>query len=785
MHPSKSSLLALAAGWLVLLSAITSRAADDFAVPLIKPGGEPSREPFDRITCTQAFKGEVIEVKPIQEFPNRRVPDTHKPGEKLKVQELDSDEPYEILWVSIEKLELYEQMILDEANRLVVADKLDEAFDYFSFLLKEYPNTENLPQSHQAYLYQCLVSAVKANHYDEALGIAEELYAQNSNFKPTDSSPPLMDRIGFLAEKIISAYIAKEDFRSAKTLLRRLETKYNAGEEPFVKNLRGKLSEVAARHRDESKAHLAAGRFVEAYDSCARMIDIWPYVEGGNELAAEIASRYPLVMVGVSQPALEHDPRSLTNPAARRTGRLMERRLMEFTGRGPEGGKYSCSLGTVKRSDDGLRLTFSIGGPALAASSAPLTGYDVARHLLDLADPASPFYQPPWARLVNTVQVRGVNRAEASLRMPHILPEAFLQTSYLRDANLGKPGIKGSGPYYLLSRKGEITRFSKNDDYPLARPGQPAEVMERFYSDPQRALLALQRGEVDVLDQVFPADIPTLASDEISIGRYNVPTTHFLTVQRKHPYLQNADFRRALVYGSHREAILHKGLMKDAKLPGFRTLSGPFPAPVDASDALCYGYDESIESRPYDPKLAMILKIMATQTIKSQHEKLSQKAPELTPLVLGHPNDEVSRLASKHLGRQWEAIGIKSKLIEFPPGVFTDEKGECDLIYIQAATWEPAVDASRLFATWGLNPANNTYISLALRDVENAKDWQEARNALLRLHRLVHDDVTIIPLYQTFDYYAYRKSVQGLVGGQVTLYQNVEQWKAAARFAVK
>jgi len=784
MHPTKSSLLALAAAWLALLSAGTALAADDLGGRLIKPGGVPSREPFDRITCTEAFEGEVIEVMPIP-FTDRAKLPARKPGDKLPVRRFDVEEAEEIQWVRIEKLELWEQMVLEEANQLVATDKLDDAFDYFTYLLREYPKTPNLPESHQGYLYQCLVSAVKAMHYDEALGIAEELYAQNPKFKPTESSPPLMDRLGFLTEKIAGAYIAQEDFRSAKTLLRRMETSYNAGDEPFVKNLRGKLSEVAARHRDESRAHLAAGKFVEAYDACARMVDIWPFVEGGNELAAEIARRYPLVMVGVSQPALEHDPRSLDNPSARRTGRLMERRLMEFTGRGPEGGKYTCSLGTEKRSDDGLRVTFTVGGPVLASARAPLSGYDVARHLLDLADPASPFYQPPWARLVEKVQVKGVNRVEASLRMPHILPEAFLQTSYLRDANLGQPGVRGSGPYFVLSRTDEITRYSKNDDYPQGRPGQPSEVMERFYKDPQRAILALQRGEVDVLDQVFPADIPTLASDEIKVGRYNVPTTHMLTVARKNPYLQVAEFRRALVYGSHRESILHKGLLKDAKLPGFRVVSGPFPAPVDASDALCYGYDDSISPRPYDPTLAAILKVMATNSVKAKYEKLMQKVPELTPLVLGHPSDEVSRLACKALGRQWDKIGIQSKLVEFPPGVFTDQKGECDLVYVQAATWEPAVDASRLFASWGLNPANNTYISLALRDLENAKDWQDAQIALLRLHRLVHDDVTVIPLYQTFDYYAYRTSVQELVGGQVTLYQDVEKWQVAARFAAK
>ena len=64
-------------------------------------------------------------------------------------------------------------------------------------------------------------------------------------------------------------------------------------------------------------------------------------------------------------------------------------------------------------------------------------------------------------------------------------------------------------------------------------------------------------------------------------------------------------------------------------------------------------------------------------------------------------------------------------------------------------------------------------------------DWLEARSALLRLHRLVFNDVTVIPLYQTFDYYASRKTMNGLTSGQATLYQTVENWKASARFSIK
>src|SRR5580765_6238667 len=91
------------------------------------------REPFDRITCTQAFDGDVIEVLPIP-FPKRRVPKVHKPGDKLPVQEVNGEKPQEIAWVAIEKIDLFEQMVLTEANNLVTAGKLDEAFDFFAFL---------------------------------------------------------------------------------------------------------------------------------------------------------------------------------------------------------------------------------------------------------------------------------------------------------------------------------------------------------------------------------------------------------------------------------------------------------------------------------------------------------------------------------------------------------------------------------------------------------------------------------------------------------------------------
>lgn len=748
------------------------------------------RDPFDKITLNKQNNDEEIETKLIG-FPGRLVPENPKPSEKVKVKLYDDDTDYEVEWFNIARIDLYEQMVLAEANKLVEDKKLDEAFDYFVKLVALYPKTPGLKQSHERYLYRCVGDAFRRGKHDEALAVVEELYALNGNYKETEASPPVLSVLGQVADKVIGTYVEKQDYNSAKTLLRRLETKYSAGQEPFAKKWRASLSQIATGHRDVSRAHLAAGRFIEAYDACAQMMSVWPQVEGGPELAAEIAQRYPLVIVGVSQPAVAPDPRSLNNPAARRTGRLVQRRLMEFAGMGPEGGKYSCSLGTVTRSDDGLKLSFTIK-PENPIGSVPLTGYDVSRHLLQLADPADAAYQPAWARLVTGVKVRNVELVDASLRLPHVLPEAFLQTSYFHGADSGQLGAKGSGPYFVFSRTADVTRFTKNDAYPQALAGQPAEVMERFFTDrkgepdPQRALLALQRGEIDVLDQVFPGDVPALStSSEVVVSRYSVPTTHFLTIGRKHPYLTNRTFRRALVYGCDREAILRQGLMRGGDLPGYRVVSAPFPAPVDSNDSLCYGYDELIPARPYDPKLALILRILSQREVKAVYENRMEPLPPLTPLVLGHPKDEISRIVCRALARQWKVIGIETTDVEFPLGVFADEKQECDLVYIHGAAWEPVVDAARIFGTGGLNPAENTFVNLVLRRIESAQDWGEARLALKDLHRIVNEEVTVLPLFQTFDYYAYRRSVKGLTAGQVSLYQNVENWQVAPRLAIE
>jgi tetratricopeptide (TPR) repeat protein len=736
-------------------------------------------EAFDRITLDAKNDNAVIRVRPIP-FPNRQVPAKPKPSDKLKVRLLEDGKEYELAWFNIAKLELFEQVVLSEAQALTTAGKLDEAFDYFAFLLDRYPKTPGFEEARQQYLYLGAGQAFRQKQFDEALALLEELHSQNPEFRSSASGPTVLQIVGSTADNLIGGYIAKDDYRSARNLLERLIKTYRAANEPFAQKWTTQLQELATVEKNRAETLLEQSKFVEAYDATARMKQIWPNVTGGQELLAEMAQRYPMFSVGVTHSARSFDARSMVDPAARRTGRLLQRQLSEFAEMGPEGGKYTSPFGEIVHSDDGT--SFSLEMNPSETEQTGLSAFEVARRLLQLADKNEPDYQPAWTRLVSAVQVKQAQVVQIDLRTPHVLPEALLQVPVMRAPAKSKEADP-FGPFHLMASAG-TSRFVRNDRSPFLAAGQPAEIVERVYDDPQRQLLALKRGEIDVIDQVFPGDLSTVRLDsQLAAVQYTAPTSHFLLINRNFPYLANRTFRRALLYATDRQAILYQGLMKGQDLPGWRVVSGPFPAAPNLGDNLAYGYDEEVIPRPYDPRLALVLKALAQRELKIVAEKTKEQPPAWRPLVLGHPADELSRIACRALVKQWKIVGIEVKLQEFPAGAYLDPQQRCDLTYVQAATWEPIVDASRLFGAEGLTPTDNAFIRLAIKQIEGSTNWQQVRQRMKQLHQLVHEDVAVLPLWQTYDYYAFRRGIPALESGRVSLYQNVQEWRADTKLA--
>jgi ABC-type transport system substrate-binding protein len=212
-----------------------------------------------------------------------------------------------------------------------------------------------------------------------------------------------------------------------------------------------------------------------------------------------------------------------------------------------------------------------------------------------------------------------------------------------------------------------------------------AELVEKTFDDPKRALLALKRGELEVVDWVFPGDLPELQEmPDVVTAAYGLPTIHLLMPSKSHPYIANRNFRRALMFATNREQILTEGVLQGNAPAGSRLLSAPFLAPSSEADPKSYGYDADIPPRPWDPRLAFALRLLTENELRAEANRNMKQPPALEPIVLGHPADEVSRIACRALSQQWTAVGIPSKLKEFPPGVMADEKGECHLVYQQA-----------------------------------------------------------------------------------------------------
>jgi ABC-type transport system substrate-binding protein len=363
-----------------------------------------------------------------------------------------------------------------------------------------------------------------------------------------------------------------------------------------------------------------------------------------------------------------------------------------------------------------------------------------------------------------------VSEVQVDLRRPHVLPQALLQTR-LRSGD-------AAAPLYTVAATSETeSRFE-----PAAR-GERAEqlrpvIVERYFHEPRKAIDALRKGKVDVLERVLPNDaLRMMDDDSLSVGAYAFPSVHVLVPNLNNPFLANRTFRRALAYGINREVILHQGLLNGQDLEGCRVLSAPIPAGISENDPAAYAYNDRITPRPYDPVMAAILMRLAEQQLTVAANQREETAPELGELVLAHSSGELPVFVCKQIQMQLEALEVKCSLRQLPAGQTRDPDEKYDLLFLELAMPEPLVDARRLFGPAGFLPTTNPYVNLALRQVDQAGNWKETSERLHELHQRLHDEVAVVPLWQMIDHFVYHKGLRGLQDHPVDFYQSVDQWR--------
>jgi len=737
------------------------------------PGSLMDEAPFDIVTLKPEASGRSVKVAPI-EFADRRIPTNVKETDKLQVTILlFPTRRYEVAWKDIGKIWLYEQMILNRAKKLVDEKNFGEAFEHLNFLFVNYPQTPGLQIMRQEFLFKSAEEMSGQNRLAHTMAVLEELQRSFPNFQRDKVRGLITDVSG----KLIESYFEKKDLSAARAMINRLAKDYKDDPLPVVEQWKGKFLELANEYKTKAIEYRENKEYLAARREATKMLDIEPEIEGGKELLRDLLKEYPIVRVGVFQTADKPDTAAIANWPAFRSGQLISRPLFEFRSTGPEGGQYRFSLGSFQQSDDRLELDMTIQNPGQVGIPNSL---DLSQSFLRRATIGKPEYVPGWAAIFDSISVAGPERLKMRFRRPHVLPQAFLQWPI---EAIGEGNLPLGVLYKPQSKENNIQRFEWAPSSPAA-DFQPKEIHEILYEDPSQAINDLLRGEIEAIDRLFPADAKKLqasiVSKTINVESYALPTVHMLVPRTSNPYLDDREFRRALLYAINREGILKGEILGGADAEQSRVISGPFPRGVTENDPIAYAYNTSIDNLAYDPRLAKVLMLITNSKLKMQYEKRQEPLPPMPKITLGVPNYEAARVAGQAIIEQWKLIGIQADLVVLDKVPEPGQMPNIDILYLTVSIWEPATDAERLFGIGGPAQSNNQFIVQVLGGLSSSRNWREVRQSCQDLHALVAAHLPVLPLWQVGESFAYRGEINGVTKKPLGLYQDLQKWRVRA-----
>lgn len=753
--------------------------------------------PFDRIILDGADPNAALDVYPL-DFPDRKVP-SPKPQGDLTIRLMEQPERvYQVDWNRIQEIKLFEQLLLERAAELSAQQKFDEAFDLLARVQQEFPDTVGLDAGINDYLRGNALALFQQREFDRSLAVLGALYERNRKF------PGLAVALDRVAGEIIMERLRGQDYAGAREVLDTLTSQFGDVAQTAIDNWQQRFREAADTMVAESRQYLRAGRFAEADRAARRATAIWPESTTAQQALREIQQRHPQVVVGVFEQAPRDPWWRIDCWPDLRVSQLIHPTLCQLEAFSTEGGVYRSPFGklSVDDTERGQRLTLDVTDAAAAHDSAGngTAAYALARRLLALADPAAATYRSDFAALCSAVGTDGNSGVHVDFRRPHVRPEAMLLAAAATAAD-DRLAPADSGSFKITDYSAGLTRLEVAS-IEAQPPGGILAVVERTFEDDRTAMAALKRGEVAMLDHVPPWQLANLRGPEaiaegIKVGSYRLPTVHVLIPNPSNELLQRREFRRALCFGIDRQRILGDLICGGQEILGFEVISGPFPLGSSLNDPVRYAYDSKIEHRPYSPRLAATLSLVAATGLAnaraeaakdgekpdSDADDSDEPAPweiaKVPPLVLAHTSDALARVVCEAIQHGLRPLGIPIELRELTVDEIASGTAEYDLRYAELAVWEPVVDAHTIFGANGLVPGSAA-LRAGLRELELATNWVDVRKRLNEIHQIAHNDLPVIPLWQTVNHFAYRADVTGVGDSLITLYQQVGDWRLGA-----
>ena len=728
-------------------------------------------EPFDLIILNKDGDNAILKVLPLgDKVPARGIPDK---GSLVFDLFEDGEDLLEVPWTSIAKIKTFNDLLIEEAEDWKSKKEFPKAFRNLLWIYDHGGKSDpQLVSSLKKLMFEDGRRNFETGEFELALSIYEDIYQQNPNWRPEGLKLTLPDIVIACHHGIIKKKFDAEDYIGVRRSVESVVSKYGKEADKLKKEWSDKFLKRSDQLVAQARKFASQGRGREAHLAAKKADQMSPGRPEVIAIQKQILQEFPLVVVGVTQQAGDASPGRTEHWGARRVGRLTQRTLVELDGLTDEGGKWSFLNGVIYRADEiGLKYIFEIKDEVSSFAVPEVSAFQVSMRLLSLADPSSPIYNESWDKICESVKIVDQHRVAVTLRSPYIRPESLLNVAFSDADETGRP--EQNGAYVLTDQKDGFNTYELNPRYPRRENRQHPVIVEQVFKSGSQAVDGLIANNIDVVDRVPPADLDRLKSAPgVRVRSYVLPTVHMLIPKIRGPMENDNSFRQGLSFAIDRELLVRDVICGGKEVDGCEVLSGPFPIGTEDSDEISYGYDSSVRPLPFNSQLGMVL-----INLSLRPKPPVQPAPIPAPkLVIAHPSSSTATNAAQAIARMWSEVGIDTSTRKLEPGQSIPDDSLWDFLYLEVTVEEPLTDASKLIGLSGFAKNVSAPIEQTLQKLSYAESWRDACSKLRTLHRQVAVDLSVLPLWQIKEHYAFRGTVKEIGRDLIHLYQNADRW---------
>jgi peptide/nickel transport system substrate-binding protein len=485
----------------------------------------------------------------------------------------------------------------------------------------------------------------------------------------------------------------------------------------------------------------------------------------------------------------------LYNPPDHAVDQLLFNGLIKFDSKGIPQSDLAESWGV---SVDGTVYNFSLRSDVVWHDGEPFTSNDVV-YTIGLLQSGHGLIPQDLQNFWSEVEV--VVLSESQIQF--LLPEAFapfldyLTFGILPEHLLGDKGLEtliddpynlapvGTGPFKfqrLLVENGEIVGVVLDafDAYFQERPFLD-EFIFRYYPTSADALAAYQEGIVEGIgdiDETILNDV--LAEPDLSVYTAREPLLTMVYLNLDDPevsFLQNPDFRRALMASINRDLIIEK-------VYGGQAIVAHGPVMPDT-----WAYYDEIEQIAYDPMAAKTL-LDATGAVMDEDVAayVTEEGLEVR-LTLLYPDTPEHTSIAELIKTNWEALGVRVTLEPKPYDAVLADLAARDyqtaLVDINLTRspdpdpypfWAQAqIQTGQNYADW-----DNRSASEFLEQARMTVDMGERQRLYRNFQVLFMRELPSLPLFYPVYTYGVSSDINGISFGPIfepaDRFNNVQDW---------